>query len=257
MMLDVFELRLFDISKAQNTTIFNMIIQNSHFIVTGGSSGIGKETAKQLVEKGATVLITGRDASKLSAVATEIGAIPLTFDISDLESIEAKATEAISLLNGKIDGLINNAGIGVFPELGEITISDLQSVYQTNVFGLTLLTQEIVKSFKEQKSGNIINIGSTASLKGFARGTVYAASKFAVRGLTQSWQAELRKFNIRVALVNPSEVASAFAQGDRVEKNEEDNKLGPNEIAHTILSVLGMRDKGFVPETTIWATNPF
>ncbi|MDB4534419.1 SDR family oxidoreductase [Vicingaceae bacterium] len=234
-----------------------MEIKGSHVLVTGGNSGIGKETARQLVEQGAKVVITGRDEEKLNKVAKEIGAIPLLFDISDLKSIPAKSREAFILLEGRIDTLINNAGIGVFPKLGEITIEDLESVYTTNVFGLTLLTQEIVKPFITQEFGNIINIGSTAALKGFERGTVYAASKFAVRGITQSWQAELRKHNIRVCLVNPSEVTTAFNSEDRVERDEADKKLGTEEIAHTIISTLKMRDKGFVPEVTVWATNPF
>ena len=234
-----------------------MKINNSNVLITGGSSGIGKEAAKQFISKGAKVLITGRDKEKLERVATEIGAIPLQFDISDLKTIPQKAKEAIALLGGKIDVLVNNAGIGVFPVLGEITEQDLMEVYTTNVFGLALLTQEITPVFKAQQYGNIINIGSTASLKGFARGSVYAASKFALRGMTQSWQAELRKDNIRVCLVNPSEVTTAFADENRKERNEEKNKLGAEDIAQTILSIVAMRDKGFVPEITIWATNPF
>jgi 3-oxoacyl-[acyl-carrier protein] reductase len=234
-----------------------MEIKNSSILITGGSSGIGKETAKQFIQLGAKVLITGRNEIKLNRVATEIGAIPLLFDVSDLNTINGMAEKAISLLGGKIDVLVNNAGIGVFPKLGEISIEDLQSVYTTNVFGLALLTQEIVKTFKQQNYGNIINIGSSASLKGFAGGSIYAASKFALRGMTQSWQAELRKFNIRVSLINPSEVATAFANPTREEREEMPNKLGPEEIAHSIVSVVQMRDKGFVQELNIWATNPF
>jgi len=234
-----------------------MTIKNSNVLITGGSSGIGKETAKQFIAKGAKVVITGRDETKLNQIATEIGAIPLAFDISDLKSIPQKAKEALTLLGGKIDTLVNNAGIGVFPILGDITEADLLKVYNTNVFGLALLTQELLPMFKTQQSGNIINIGSTASLKGFARGSVYAASKFAVRGMTQSWQAELRPDNIRVSLINPSEVTTAFAATSRKERNEESNKLGSEDIAQTILSVVEMRDKGFVPEVTVWATNPF
>jgi len=234
-----------------------MNFKNAHILITGGSSGIGKETAKLCLEKGAKVVITGRDEQKLSQTAKEIGAIPLHFDISNLASIPTMAQKSIELLEGKIDTLINNAGIGAFPKLGEITAEDLQNVYTTNVFGLALLSQEIVASFKEQNFGNIINIGSTASLKGFVGGSIYAASKFAVRGMTQSWQAELRKFNIRVTQVNPSEVTTAFANAERKERDEVDNKLSPQEIAHAIVSSLEMRDKGFVPEITIWATNPF
>ena len=234
-----------------------MNINNSNILITGGSSGIGKETAKQFIAKGATVVITGRNEAKLKQVAEEIGAIPLLFDVSDAASIPSMTAKAIELLDGKLDTLVNNAGIGVFPHLGEITIADLQAVYNTNVFGLALLTQEVVKTFKEQSYGNIINIGSTAALKGFERGSIYAASKFAVRGMTQCWQAELRKHNIRVSLVNPSEVASAFANENREERQEEENKLGPKEIADTIVNLVEMRDKGFIPEVTVWATNPF
>ena len=234
-----------------------MNIKNTNVLITGGSSGIGKETARQFIAKGAKVVITGRDNQKLQRVATELGAIPFLFDISDLKSIPQKAKEIVNLLDGKIDVLVNNAGIGVFPVLGEITEQNLMDIYKTNVFGLTLLTQEILPVFKKQRYGNIINIGSTASLKGFARGSVYAASKFAVRGLTQSWQAELRKDNIRVSLVNPSEVTTAFADLARKERNEESNKLASEEIAHTIISTVEMRDKGFIPEVTVWATNPF
>ena len=234
-----------------------MELQNSKIIITGGSSGIGKVTAQQCIQKGATVVITGRDQIKLKKVAEQIGAIPLASDISQLQEIPKMAEEAIGLLDGDVDILVNNAGIGVFPKLGEITIDDLNQVYQTNVFGLALLTQEICKLFKAKKQGTIINIGSTASLKGFAGGTIYAASKFALRAMTQCWQAELRKFNIRVCQVNPSEVTTAFAQTNRQEREEISNKLSSQEIADTIISVIEMRDRGFIPEVNIWATNPF
>ena len=127
-----------------------MKISNSTILITGGSSGIGKETARQFVKKGAKVLITGRNEVKLNSVANEIGAIPLLFDISQLDSIVLMAEKAIVLLGGRIDVLVNNAGIGLFPKLGEINKEDLQSVYSTNVFGLALLTQEVVKAFKNQ-----------------------------------------------------------------------------------------------------------
>jgi 3-oxoacyl-[acyl-carrier protein] reductase len=237
-----------------------MEINNSTVLITGGSSGIGKETAKQFIARGAKVVITGRNENKLKRVAEDIGALPLLFDISDLKSIVQKAKDALSLLDGKIDTLVNNAGIGAFPALGEITENDLLSVYNTNVFGMALLTQELLPQFKEQSSGNIINIGGTASQKGFAQGSVFAASKFAVRGMTQSWQAELRKYNIRVTLVNPSEVTTAFtyrSRENREERKEQFNKLGSEDIAHTIISIVEMRNKGFIPEVTVWATNPF
>jgi len=234
-----------------------MNIQDAHILVTGGSLGIGKATAKQLIDKGAKVVITGRNQERLQKAAKEIGAIPLVFDVSDMDNIENKAAECLQLLDNKIDVLVNNAGIGEFPTLEEVTVDHFRKVFDTNVFGLALLTKAIVPVMKKQQAGTIINIGSTAALKGFARGTVYAASKFAVRAMTQSWQGELRKDNIRVCLVNPSEVTTAFNNNEREEREVEDNKLDSNDIAHTIVSVIEMKDKGFIPEVTVWATNPF
>ena len=157
-----------------------------------------------------------------------------------------------------MDCLINNAGIGgKWQSVFDLTNENFMEVYSTNVFGAALMTREAAKIFKNQNYGHIINISSTAGTKGFANGTVYASSKFALRGMTQCWQAELRKYNVRVILVNPSEVTTAFGDLDRVERNEESNKLRPVEIAHTIVSTLEMDNRGFIPEVTVWATNPF
>lgn len=233
-----------------------MELKNSRIIVTGGSSGIGKATAHLLSQAGAKVVITGRNEEKLNAVANEIGATALPFDISDYNSIPKKVEDAVSVLGG-IDVIVNNAGIGTFPEMGEITIADFEKVYSTNVFGLALFTQEIIKHFKSQESGDIVNIASTAAVRGFAKGTIYSSSKFALRGMTQCWQAELRPFNIRAILVNPSEVTTAFNQENRIERPEEPQKLRPIEIAHSIKAVLEMDNRGFIPELTVWATNPW
>jgi len=234
-----------------------MNLKDKKIVVTGGSLGIGKTTAKIMVDKGAKVVITGRDKDRIELAASEIGAIPLVFDIADTDSIEDKAKECLELLGGGIDVLLNNAGIGEFGLLGDLTMDQFNRIFNTNVFGLAMLTQAFLPSFKAQQSGHIINIGSSAAVKGFAHGSVYAASKFAVRALTQCWQAELRKDNIRVFLVNPSEVTTAFNQADREERESVNNKLTPLEIAHVIVGNLEMDDRGFVPEVSVWATNPF
>ncbi len=232
-----------------------MNLQNKKILITGGSSGIGKATAKLLVEAGAKVAITGRNPEKLDKVAQEIGAVPIAFDISNYDVLEAKAKETFDALGG-IDALVNNAGIGEFALLGDVKVEMFEKVFATNVFGLAMLTQAFVKYFKEQNHGNIINIASTASQKGFAYGTVYSASKFALRSMTECWRTELRKFNIRVIQINPSEVTTAFGNTDREERPEEVRKLRPIEIAHSIKAALEMDARGFIPELTVWATNP-
>ena len=109
----------------------------------------------------------------------------------------------------------------------------------------------------KNKSGHIINIGSIAGKEVNPKGNVYCASKFALRGLSSCWRHELRRDNIRVMLVNPSEVPTAFNNENRVEREEEPKKLTSNEIAHAIISAIEMDSRGFIPELNVWATNPF
>lgn len=225
-------------------------------LITGGSSGIGKATAIDLVVKGAIVCITGRNKTKLEKVASEINAIPIHLDVSKYNSIAVKTLDAFHSMGG-IDVLINNAGIGEFAKLEDIKVNHFESIFATNVFGLTMLTQEVVKFFKTQQYGMIINIGSSAATNGFPSGSVYCASKFALRGLTECWRHELRRDNIRVVLVNPSEVPTAFNNKDRVEREEQENKLSSKEISHAIVSTINMDKRGFIPELNVWATNPF
>ena len=193
-------------------------------LITGGSSGIGKATANDLVNKGAIVSITGRNKAKLENVASEINAIPIHLDVSKYNSIAVKTLDAFHSMGG-IDVLINNAGIGEFAKLEDVKVNHFESIFATNVFGLTMLTQEVVKFFKTQQYGMIINIGSSAATSGFPSGSVYCASKFALRGLTECWRHELRRDNIRVVLVNPSEVPTAFNNKQRLEREEQENKL--------------------------------
>ena len=231
-------------------------LSNLKVLITGGSSGIGKATAKLLVQNGALVAITGRDKKKLEDVASEINAIPIHLDVSKYNSIAEKTLDAFHSMGG-MDVLINNAGIGEFAKLEEVKIAHFENVFATNVFGLTMLTQEVTKFFKTQQHGTIINIGSTAATGGFPSGSVYCSSKFALKGLTECWRHELRRDNIRVMLINPSEVTTAFNNSEREERKEEKNKLSPNEVAHAIISAIKMDDRGFIPELNIWATNPF
>lgn len=233
-----------------------MDLKGKNILLTGGSLGIGKATAQLLINKGANVAITGRDKSRLEATANEIGAFPIVADVANEEDVQ-KTYEAFLEKFGSLDVLVNNAGIGVRKAVDELSPQDFKKVLDVNVVGAAMMAKKAAQLFKEQKSGNIINIGSTAALKGYPTGSVYVASKFALRGMTECWRAELRPFNVRVILINPSEVTTAFGSKERVERDEVDNKLRSQEIAHAIVSTLEMDDRGFIPELSVWATNPF
>jgi len=233
-----------------------MKIHGSKILITGGSSGIGKAAAKLLAENGAQVGITGRNKEKLEKSAKEINALAIHTDVSKESDIDLTYKSFLEKFGG-LDCLINNAGIGEFPTIEELTLEAFMRVYSVNVFGAALMAKKAAGIFKKQNSGNIINIASTAALKGFARGSIYSSSKFALRSMTECWQAELRPFNIRVMLVNPSEVTTAFGSKERTERAEVDNKLTSNEIAFTIKSMLEMDDRGMIPEVSVWARNPF
>ena len=234
-----------------------MNVEGKNIIITGGSLGIGKETAKSLVKKGANVLITGRSENRLIKAKAYTGAKIIEFDISDNKNICKNAKRCIDILDGRIDVLINNAGIGVRKSIGELNIEDFLKVFNVNVFGLALFTKEIVPHMIKKSYGTIINIGSTASLKGYKNGSIYSSSKFAVRCLTQCWQAELRPHNIRVCQINPSEVTTAFGNSKREEREEINNKLSSKEISYAIISAIEMDNRGFINELNVWATNPF
>lgn len=234
-----------------------MDLKDKVILITGGNSGLGKATAIAIIEKGAKVIITGRDHEKTETVAKEIGAVPFKCDVTKDEEIDA-LYKYIKTEIGQLDVLVNNAGIGLRNELVDLTREELRKVYEVNVFGAAMVAQGAAKIFVDQNYGDIINIASTASLKGYPTGSIYSSSKFALRGMTQAWQGELRKNNIRVIQVNPSEVPTAFGdEENREERPLESNKLTPSDIAETIINTLQMDRRAYIPEVTVHATNPF
>lgn len=226
-------------------------------VISGGSSGIGRATASVLKKEGAEVIITARKREKLFRTAFELGVHAKQCDIS-IEADVKSLTHYVSEKFQRIDVLINNAAVSSPKHNFENIESDhFNYVFTNNVIGHFQMTKGFIPLFKIQKSGSIINIGSSSAIKGYKNGTVYVASKFALRGMSECLRDELRTFNIRVCLINPSEVVTGFGQDDDQERLEIPNKLRSFEVAHAIKSVLTMDDRGFIPELNIWATNPF
>jgi 3-oxoacyl-[acyl-carrier protein] reductase len=232
-----------------------MNLNHATALVTGGSSGIGRAIARALTGAGARVAITGRDQDKLSAAAAALGAHAICADVAN-EADVVRTYEDVVATFGHLDVLVNNAGIGAFVPLVDTRREDFDKVFATNVTGAMLMAREAAKHFIARNRGNIVNICSTASLRGAPRGTTYYASKFALRGMTECWRAELRAHNVRVFLVNPSEVITDFAGRSGRTQKDNPTKLHGEDIAHIVKAMLEMDDRGFTPELSVFATNP-
>jgi len=228
-------------------------MQTQRFLVTGASQGIGAAIVDQARKAGHDVVFTGRDEERIRQVAQDTGAHGVRADVSIGED-NAKTVDVCRERMGGIDVLVNNAAFGYGAEIGNLDVAAMRSLFETNVFGLVDLSNQIVPMMKAQSHGDIVNIASTSGMKGNKMGTAYAGSKWALRGISQCWQAELRPHGIRVISVCPSEVQTAW--GGRVGRNNP-NKLYAEDIADTVMAALSMRHRALWPELAVFATNPW
>jgi 3-oxoacyl-[acyl-carrier protein] reductase len=225
----------------------------SRVLVTGGSQGIGAAIVERARTAGHQVVFTGRNGQRLDAVARQTGAHALRADVSSAAD-NARTIDVCLERMGGIDVLVNNAGYAYRAEIGALDLDAMRAMFDTNVFGLVDLTNRVVRLMKAAGSGDIVNIASTSGMKGAATATAYAASKWAVRGISQCWQAELRPHGIRVICVCPSEVQTDF--GGRTGRNNP-NKLYADDIAATVVAALEMPRRALWPELAVFANNPW
>ena len=233
-----------------------MDIKGSRALVTGGSEGIGRGIAEALLAKGAQVAIMSRNEEKLAAAADQIGAVAVAGDVAKEQDAERAVAKVIAAFGG-LDILVNNAGIGYFAPLVELDKAEFERVFAVNVTGAMLMGRAAARHFVAQDKGVIVNISSTSGLSGGKGSSAYASSKFALRGMTECWRAELRPHNVRVMLVNPSEVQTPFFAKVGIDQQRSERKLRPQEIAAAIVGALEIDDRGFIPEFSVFATNPF
>ncbi|RSK29062.1 SDR family oxidoreductase [Bacillus sp. HMF5848] len=171
-------------------------------IITGAGSGLGKELALLYANHDYEVILVGRSLQKLKDVQTEIGANAYTVvcDITNYHNVQ-HTIQSLLEKHQSIDMLINNAGVGYFGPLETYSLEEMNTIIDTNVKGTIFMTQACLSFFKKQQKGTILNIISTAGLKGKVNESVYVASKFAVRGFTESLQKEYAESPLHITAV--------------------------------------------------------
>lgn len=222
-----------------------MDIQNKVAVITGISKGIGFELAKQLHQKGAKVYGLGRTAAS---------DLPVTFvpcDIRNAEDVEV-AIAAILKKESAIHILINNAGIGYFGMLEDITYQQWHDMFDTNINGMFYCCKAVIPGMKQQQYGHIINIASTAALEGMPQVSAYCATKWAVKGLSESLFREVRDFKIKVTCVYPGSTKTDFFRNSPGIQPH-DYMLMPEDVALGMIQAIEMPDNF---HTVNWEIRP-
>jgi len=196
-------------------------------VVTGSSSGIGLETALILARNGyatyATMRSPHKDASIKAVLQNENLPIKVVqLDITDDTSVK-NATDHVLSEAGRIDILVNNAGYGLLGAFEDLSMEEIKSQFETNLFGLIKVTQAVLPVMRKQRSGRIINISSGAGLFGYPGGSAYVSTKFAVEGLSESIAYELEPFGIKVILIEPGFIRTNFGNAVVMAKTAQDS----------------------------------
>jgi len=222
-------------------------------VVTGAGRGIGRAIAKALAGRGAHVVLAARTKEQIEAVAAEIvaaggKATPVVADVSDEASVAGLFGEVRSL--GRLDILINNAGIGLFGQVKEFAAEDFDRVINTNLRGTFLCCREAMRIMVPRRAGFIINISSVVGFKGYPNQAAYTASKHGVMGLTKSLAVEAQEHNIRVSVIMPGGVDTGLV-GDARPDLDRSALMQPEDVAETVLYLLSLSDRAHVDQIYI------
>lgn len=226
-------------------------------LVTGGTRGIGRAIAYALAKAGASVAICGRSESGVdSAVAdlrNETGGkvVGRTADVSN-EGQVAELFRFVDAEFGGLDILINNAGIGIFRSVGEMSVDEWRQTIDTNLTGVFLCCHEAIPRLRNAGAGFVVNISSLAGKNPFARGGAYNASKFGLNGFTEAMMLDHRHDNIRISYVMPGSVDTEFSPG----APQSDWKIAPQDIADIVLAILRMPERTLISRVEVRPSKP-
>lgn len=229
-------------------------------LVTGAGKGIGRAIAVALAKEGVHVGLLARTESQLKEVAEEVTAAGVkasvvTADVADIASVNKAAAQVKQQL-GAVDILINNAGTATFGKFMELEPAEWEKNIQVNLMGVYYTTRAVLPDMIERSTGDIINISSTAGLRGSAVTSAYSASKFAVMGLSESLMQEVRKHNIRVSALTPSTVVTELAESNNLISGDPERVMHPEDLAEFIIGQLKLNRRLFIKEASLWSTNP-
>ena len=228
-------------------------------IVTGASRGIGKAIALALADEGMDIIIFGRDVNALEKVQSEIKSKNVrceyfSGDVGDEKFVHMSVKKIIDVY-GKVDHLINNAGMGILKPFSETKLDEFKEQVNANMYGVFNFSRAVAGDMIKRKKGSIINIVSLAGKNGFLGGTMYGATKHAVLGFTKSLMLEVREYNVRVAAICPGSVATEFGTGHNQEK-EPLKVLASEDVAHAVLSIINLPVRALMSEIDLRPTNP-
>lgn len=179
-------------------------------LITGSSSGIGRETARYFADKGWNVVATMRTPENETELGELDNLLTTRLDVTDLESIDTAVAAGLERF-GSIDALVNNAGYGAYGPLEATSREKIVRQFDTNVIGLFDVTRAVIPHFRQQGSGVIVNISSTGGRMTFPFGSLYHGTKWAVEGLSESLSFEMEAIGVKVKIVEPSLVATDFS----------------------------------------------
>ncbi|QQK79106.1 3-ketoacyl-ACP reductase [Salicibibacter cibi] len=231
-------------------------------LITGAGRGIGRALAHAFAREGVHVALMGRTRANVENVEKEletydVKVLSVQADVSDVGMVK-DAVQSVKDTLGKIDILINNAGIGRYGRFLDLSEDDWRSVWDVNVMGVYHVTQAVLPEMIERQAGEIVNISSTSGLRGTEGSSAYSASKFAVLGMTESLMREMRRENVRVQAISPSKVITDFASEHNLSDGTEDAEhfMQAEDLADVVISQLKLHPRMFVKNAELWATNP-
>lgn len=218
-------------------------------LITGASSGIGKETAKLFQSKGWNVIATMRNPEKEAELNQLPNILVTKLDVLDLDSIQKSISEGIQKF-GRIDVLLNNAGYGAYGPLEAFDREKILRQFNTNVIGLLDVTRGILPHFRQNKNGLVINISSMGGKMTFPLGSLYHGTKFAVEGLSESLRYEVEQFGGQVKIIEPGSIATDFA-GRSFDFNNDINLKEYQNIVNRITTTLPQMVKNSSPASVV------